>query len=302
VRFRSGVWVGAVLAGVLALTGCAAGPDRPVDGPSRGHLLIIGGGLNDDNASISGRFLELAGPGRIGIIPTASGDPDAGPTNAERLRRFDPGRDVVVIPLDKDAAARADDPAVAALIRSCSGLWFTGGDQSRITAVFRPGPRGAARDTEAYRATLDVLARGGVIAGTSAGAAVMSDPMITGGTSADALANGATWTDQPREGQGVGLAPGLGYFPVGLTDQHFLERGRLGRLVVALRETGVSTGFGVAENAALEVDLARAVARAWGEHAVTVVSPAAAGTSHAQTVSGGGAASGTFRLGPALTR
>lgn len=275
---RIGVRMGAVLAVVLALAGCAAAPAGPAKaGPSRGSLLIIGGGLEDDNAAIFGRFLELAGPGRIGVIPTASGDADAGAVTVQRLRRFGPSRDIVVIPLTKYDAGRADEAQIAALIRSCTGLWFTGGDQSRITAVFRPGPRGGTRDTEAYRATLDVLARGGVIAGTSAGAAVMSDPMITGGTSADALASGATWTDQPREGQGVGLAPGLGYFPFGLTDQHFLERGRLGRLVVALRATGVKTGFGVSENAALEVDLSSGEARAWGEHAVTVVSPAGAG-------------------------
>jgi hypothetical protein len=78
---------------------------------------------------------------------------------------------------------------------------------------------------------------------------MMSDPMIRRGRSESALSSGVG-----RDG--VELGPGMGFFPWGLIDQHFLERGRFGRLVVALSETGARLGWGVDEDSALVVDRA----------------------------------------------
>lgn len=248
------------------LTGCA-GPDRA------GRLLIIGGGLRDENIAIYSRFIELAGPHAvIGVVPTASGVERPGEETVRILTGYArPGQRVVLIPLTKDDAARADDATIAAQIESCRALWFVGGDQSRITAVFRPEP---SRTSAAYRATLAVLARGGIIAGTSAGAAMMCDPMITGGSSEDALKHGSAWTTDPQTGQGVGLAPGMGYLnsrpggPTTMIDQHFTERNRFGRLWVAMRTTGAARGLGVPEDSAVEVDRATGQTRWLGANPV----------------------------------
>jgi len=231
---------------------------------SRGWLMICGGGVEDDHERLYRHFFTLADkadrptnansaprPTRVGVVPTATGADSRGSDTLELLKRYAGDRQVVMVPLFKEDIGKGDDQDIAALIATCDALWFVGGDQSRITAVFRP----QGRDTKAYQATLDLLKRGGVIAGTSAGAAMMTDPMITGGTSEDALKHGVTWTNDVKEGQGVGLADGMGYLTNVLVDQHFLERGRLGRLLVAMREAGMHRGFGVSEDAAFVVDL-----------------------------------------------
>lgn len=250
-----------------------------------GHLLICGGGMKDNNTAVYGRFVELAGEGAtIGVVPTATGVENPGAATLELLRSFaKPSQRVILLPLTKDDQANADKPDVADLVRSCHGLWFVGGDQSRITGVFRPPhtpaptvPGFAAPSTTqspslVYMAALDVLRANGVIAGTSAGAAMMSSPMITGGSAEDALMHGAVWANDPKEGQGVGLATGMGFFTYGLIDQHFLERGRLGRLLVAMHAADIHDAWAIRENGCLEVDRATGRMRAIGPYAVVHV-------------------------------
>lgn len=221
--------------------------------PHRGRLVIAGGATDAENAQVYGAFLnDLPADAVIGVIPTASASPaSAAQTAARTIASHAAGRRVVAFDLPSADPARAQDPALAARIRECSALWFTGGVQSRILAVFRP----ANGDSPAYAAARHVLARGGVIGGTSAGAAMMSDPMISGGASEDAL-SGNFRTDD--EDSGLGIAKGMGFFPYGMTDQHFLRRGRIGRLIVALERTGTLRGFGVEENSAVSVDLSDA--------------------------------------------
>jgi cyanophycinase len=228
--------------------------------------------MKDTNSAVYGRFVELAGEGAtIGVVPTATGVENPGAATLALLKSYaKPSQTVVLLPLTKDDHANAHDEGVASQVRACRGLWFVGGDQSRITSVFR----GTGGTSPTYEATCDILARGGVIGGTSAGAAMMCDPMITGGTSEDALMHGAVWSNDPKGNEGVGLAPGMGYFPFGLIDQHFLERGRLGRLLVAMHEAKVCDAWGIRENGCLEVDLARGRMRAIGPYAVVHVTRA----------------------------
>jgi cyanophycinase len=265
---------------IAGLSGCAS--------KDSGTLLIIGGGLRDDNAEIYSRFITLAGPhATIGVVPTASGVENPGSETMATLRKYArPDQAVILIPLFKDDAApaadgsrKADQHTIAALIRSCRALWFTGGDQSRITAVFRPEP---SRTSLAYAATLDVLNAGGVIAGTSAGAAMMSDPMITGGTSEAALKHGAVFSNDPGPDEGVGLTPGMGYLNsvlrtrrpgMILVDQHFTERDRFARLWVAMTHLGSPTGFGIPENTAVEFNRRTGIPRALGPGKVIMMSP-----------------------------
>jgi cyanophycinase len=246
----------------LLIPACAHAPRST---SPAGTLLIVGGGLHDDNEAVWGAFVEAVGPEpHIGILPTASALPDAGESTADHLRTLLPDATIDLIDIRHDSPQRALDPAYAARIEACSALWFTGGDQSRITAVFRP----SSGDTPACEAARRVLARGGLIAGTSAGAAMMSDPMITGGDAREALLQGARASeDEP----GVGIGRGMGFFPYGLTDQHFLRRGRLGRLIAALHETGTPRGYGVDENCAVLVDLATNTIRPIGRDALLLV-------------------------------
>ncbi|HEX2839066.1 MAG TPA: cyanophycinase [Phycisphaerales bacterium] len=243
--------------------------------------------MKDTNAAVYGRLMELAGEGAtIGVVPTATGVENPGAATVQLLKTYaKPSQTVVLLPLTKDDGANADKPEVADQIRACRGLWFVGGDQSRITAVFRPpyrlaptvpgfveaAPPTGHTPSLAYEATLDVLRGGGVIAGTSAGAAMMSSPMITGGSTEGALNHGAVWSNDPTEEQGVGLASGMGYFPYGLLDQHFLERGRLGRLLVAMHAADIHNAWAIRENGCLEVDLATGRMRAIGPYAVVHV-------------------------------
>lgn len=115
-----------------------------------------------------------------------------------------------------------------------------------------------------------LLDRGGVIAGTSAGDAMMSDPMFLTGRSAEALGIVSTRKDpnqdadpeapRPKPGAvpvlGPQIGPGMGFLPWAITDSHFFERHRFGRLVAALEASGRRLGIGVGEDAAVEVDLA----------------------------------------------
>ena len=246
------------LAMVIA-TGCASHPVR-------GHLLIIGGGLQNDNAAVYGRFVELADDsGRIGVLPTASGVPEeSGPGAAETLSMYTHPHRPEVINLTVEQAARAHDAATVEQITTSRALWFTGGDQSRIVEVFRP----ESGDTLAFEAVRHVLSSGGVIAGTSAAAAAMSDPMIYMGRSDRALRDGVSYAPQPG---GVVIGRGLGLFPFGLVDQHVLRRGRFGRLIVALEATGQTYGYGVADNGAMHVDLAGEHIEAIGDDSVLLV-------------------------------
>jgi cyanophycinase len=211
---------------------------------------MIGGALDPGNTPIFRAVLERRLDARpLCVVPLASEEPhrsmrsyvddfegQAGPGSA------------VGIDLFSFAPGSADDPVISAALRRCGGVFFTGGDQSRIVDVLRPAGPGS---TAADRAIASLANSGAVIAGTSAGAAVMSDPMIGGGASAEALAHGVVAED----GAGVWLRPGMGFFGAGLTDQHFLARGRFARLAVALAtDGGHQRGIGIDEDTALVVE------------------------------------------------
>ena len=226
--------------------------------PHRGTLLLIGGGLDDDNRPVYERFLTLAaahGPARIVIATAATGNQDIEATGkTEALRTWAPRVDVDVVRRETSTAA-----TVAAIERA-SAMFFTGGDQQRITARYRPN----GQSTPEWEAMRRLLARGGVIAGTSAGDAMMGELMFHGGGSATALgANPGPAIAPPREDDdeedpaqlGPRLGPGMSFMPEAISDSHFFERDRIGRLVAALETSGRRLGIGVGEDAAVELDL-----------------------------------------------
>ncbi|MBP7243375.1 cyanophycinase [Amaricoccus sp.] len=227
--------------------------------PPPGRLAVIGGRLEDSNAAVYDEMRRLSG-GRILVFPTASAEPVE--VAAEQVAAFRAHGFVSDVAPLHDGGGDADDPALAALVSGFGSVYFTGGDQAKITATLAPG----GRETATLAAIRASLARGGLLAGSSAGAAMMSAPMLLGGTSLEALVHGVT--DDPAK-PGLLMGDGLGFFPFGMVDQHFIKRGRLGRLVVAMAASGVRRGFGIDENTALFVEGERGWVR--GEYGIMLV-------------------------------
>ena len=110
------------------------------------------------------------------------------------------------------------------------------------------------KDTVVLKVIRKIYENGAVLGGTSAGAAVMSNPMIASGTSVGALTDGVHILknfDQDTGDDQLFLTTGLGFFTHGIVDQHFLERGRFGRLLVATQYNKTRYGFGIDENSAM---------------------------------------------------
>lgn len=235
------------LIAIASLSACVSTPRLPEsDTGFQGSLVIAGGGMSERSLEVREAFIERCLPGPVGVIGAASSDPaGSARRGASALNEVVGGQLAVALPFDSKEPMLADDPAAVAMIESCGGLWFTGGSQARIVEALRPG----GRETAAWRACQALLDRGGVIGGSSAGAAMMSDPMIRRGRSESAMSFGAS-------AEGVELGQGMGFFPWGLVDQHFLARGRFGRTIVALSETGTRLGWGVDEDSALVVNRA----------------------------------------------
>ena len=224
-------------------------------------LAVIGGRLEDSNAAVYGEMHRAAG-GRILVFPTASGEPDiVGPETVQVFRAY--GFEAELSPVyGEGALAAAHDPATVALVQQFGSVYFTGGNQANIINALAPG----GVETPVLAAIRAVNQAGGLVAGSSAGAAMMSRTMIVGGTSLDATVFGVT--DDPEK-PGMLIGEGLGFFSWGIVDQHFIKRGRLGRLIVAMAKAGVQRGFGIDENTALFVEGHRA--RVIGEYGVFVV-------------------------------
>ncbi len=239
----------------------------PAVGYCAGPLLLIGGGLKDDNAAIYQKLIQLAGgsgQARIGVITAASipesDDPDAGTAEARNsksngefyanLLETYGAADAQWIPIDLDQIGNNSNPQVVDQINSMTGFFFGGGDQSRLTQTLQTATRGDSPALAAIRAR---HAAGAVLAGTSAGTAIMvQGPMITGGESYDALRYGV-YTTPGGDDLSYDMQGGFGFFDYGLLDTHFSERGRQGRIVRLADYTQVPFAFGVDENTALLV-------------------------------------------------
>jgi cyanophycinase len=237
-----------VIAALLALPAPGCRSAAPAAAGASGTLLLIGGGLDDDNRPVFGRFLALAaanGPPRIVIATAASGDQDdMARGKVAALRTWDPE-----VPCD---VVRRETPTAAtvAAIDAATAMFFTGGDQARVTDRYRPGDA----DTPEWLAMRRLLQRGGVIAGSSAGLAMMGDVMFLSGRSAPALGVPAA-ASEGEAPAGPQFGPGMRFLPWLLTDSHFFERDRLGRLVAGLEAARIRLGLGVGEDACVEVDL-----------------------------------------------
>ncbi|MBF2047387.1 MAG: cyanophycinase [Leptolyngbya sp. IPPAS B-1204] len=217
----------------------------------KGPLVIIGGAEErDGEAKILRAFIQLAGgrSAQIVVLTAATSEPiEAGETYIEVFKRLGAKTVWVVDTRDPDDANQFE--AVWA-IRQASGIFFTGGDQARIVERIK--------GTILEDAIQKRHSEGAVIAGTSAGAAIMPEVMIVRGESETSPRNDA-----------VMLGAGMGFVSGMVVDQHFAQRGRLGRLLTALVLQPSIIGVGVDENTALIVKGDEF--EVLGEGAVTIV-------------------------------
>ena len=241
------------IAAALAASACApaaapraAATAAPASGSGRGSLLIVGGGPIPD--ALIARFVELAGGrgrARILAMPMASEDADAGVEIVGDFRHLGAEAERIVL-----TRSEADTEAAARRIAASTGVWFGGGDQARLMAVLS-GTRAEAALRELY------LRGGGVLGGTSAGAAVMSTPMITGderlpgGDRPPAKDSSDAFMTIARED--VVTASGIDVVPGAIVDQHFVRRRRHNRLLSLVLESPRLVGIGIDESTALEV-------------------------------------------------
>ncbi|MFC7367476.1 MULTISPECIES: cyanophycinase [Vreelandella] len=241
---------------------------------SPGALIIAGGFLQESHEDV---FQAVINPVdkpaeeiRLGVVPAATGNISGNYDKiVEAFSRLGLSEDNIrLLPLavnddkrteDVDESEWADngrDEELAASIDELDAIWFLGGDQTRITAVLLEED---GSDTPVLAAIRDFHSRGGVLAGTSAGAAIMSSTMLAGGDSKGALFQGFSDDYESMNNQEYGPAvvrPGLGFFEAGLIDQHFDRKARLGRLLTVMleHEGGQPLGVGIDEGTALIVD------------------------------------------------
>ena len=202
----------------------------------KGCLIIIGGGEERDPKGERKILREVARHvrgGKLVLATVASHRPEGYFDEYERaFADLDVGE---LVELYVEERSRAGDREKLAVLDDAAGIFFSGGDQLRITSQI--GDTGIEAKV---RALYD---RGGVVAGTSAGASVMSETMLVKGSS--------------KETHRIGdlhMSPGMGLVRHVIIDQHFAERGRFGRLLGAVAHNPRVLGLGIDEDTAAIVE------------------------------------------------
>lgn len=238
-----------ILAILMLACVSVAGAETETGVQPTGALVIIGGKLRPANAPVWERIIALAGGkgARIAVFPSAAYPEKDGKNLVRRLNAY--GAQAFFVPVavklsGSDYQAAADDPKLADLVRSANGAFFAGGDQSRITRALRHED---GSNTRVLDALWDMYRRGGVIAGSSAGAAIMSSTMF--GRPRAVLATLKLGVEEGRE-----ITDGLGFIGDDVfVDQHLLVRGRFARMLPAMLKKGYKLGLGIDEDTAMVV-------------------------------------------------
>ena len=228
-------------------------PSPKNGGQVRGYVIPIGGAEERTGSMrVLRRFVRLCGGrrSRIVIIPTASGLPDTGERYIEIFNKIGV-KEAVSLPI----AERTDADRVEYIeqLENATGIFITGGNQLRLSTIL-----GGTLVAQKVRR---LNAAGVHVAGTSAGAAIMPEHMIAGGSMGLS----------PRA-DGVNLAPGLGLTNAVIIDQHFSQRDRLGRLLTAISYNPFLMGVGIDEDTALFIGPDQ-VCEIEGSGSVTIIDP-----------------------------
>ncbi|HSJ25987.1 MAG TPA: cyanophycinase [Longimicrobiales bacterium] len=231
-------WLAPVVAVLLAACSASAQvrnglpADAPVTGPARGALVVAGGGsLGTD---VMGRFIDLAGgaDARIVILPGAGTD-DVFPDNWPGYAVFRRAgvREVTVLHTRDRGEADTDD--FVDPLRTATGVWIPGGRQWRLVDAYL--------DTRTMAALHEVLERGGVIGGTSAGASIQSSYMVRGAVAGNTIMMAPGYED------------GFAFLRNTAVDQHLLARGREDHMLEVVARHPHLLGIGLDEGTAIVV-------------------------------------------------
>ncbi|MCY7387207.1 MAG: cyanophycinase, partial [Burkholderiales bacterium] len=207
-------------------------PSKVAEGAQRGWIIPIGGAEEKENSpQILRRFVDICsanGDADIVVIPTASQMADSGARYERIFTELGAAR---VTAMDFDTRRDCEESSRLARLQDATGVFFTGGNQLRLSTIL--GGTSVAK-------SLRLMNAGGVhMAGTSAGAAFISEHMIAFGEEGASPIAGA-----------VRLAPGLGLTNRFIIDQHFRQRDRVGRLLAALAFNPFAVGLGLDEDTA----------------------------------------------------
>jgi cyanophycinase len=242
-------------------------PSRVAEGATRGWIVPIGGAENKENdRRILRRFVEVSGgaDADIVVIPTASKMHETGLRYEAIFRDLGAARVTV---MDFDTRRDCQEPNRLQRLEEATGIFFTGGNQLRLTALLGGTP--VAQLIRKRNAS------GVTVGGTSAGASILSEHMIAFGDEGSSVVAGS-----------VRLAPGLGLTNRFVFDQHFRERDRLGRLITALAYNPFAIGIGLDEDTAVFIGPDE-VLEVEGSGGVTVVDASDVSFSSADSVSEG---------------
>ncbi len=220
--------------------------------------MIIGGAEDKlRKPTILKDFVAASGgpEARVALVPTASSlEDEVVEVYQAVFARLGASE---VVPLRPESRADAHDPELVEKLDNATGVFMTGGNQLKLSAILCGTPLGDA--------IVAARARGVVIAGTSAGASIQSSHMVAFGV------GGATPKQRMTQ-----VAAGLGLLESAVVDQHFDQRNRYGRLLMIVAQAPQLLGIGVDENtcATVTVEEDREVLRVSGKGAVTLFDPA----------------------------
>ncbi|MEQ3638943.1 MAG: cyanophycinase [Alteromonas sp.] len=228
-------------------------PSPTIDGTQRGYVIPIGGAEEKiDNPEILAKFVELCGgkDAVITIIPTASQLDDTG-TRYQQIFEEIGVKKAYSLPISERVDAQNEE--YVKTLEKSTGIFVTGGNQLRLSTILGGTP--------IAKTIRQLNAQGVHYAGTSAGAAIVSQHMITGGNT------GIVPTED-----GVNLAPGMGLINTIVLDQHFNQRNRLSRLLSAVSYNPFLIGVGLDEDTAAFINPDNEFTVV-GSGAITVVDP-----------------------------
>jgi len=238
-------------------------PSRGNTDADRGFIIPIGGAVSKrKNPIILEKFVKLCGGDKavITVIPTATKLEENGEIFTNLFTEMG-ASDVFSIDIKKRSDC-SNENYLSKLMKS-TGVFISGGNQLRLSTILGGTP--------VAKAIRRLNADGVHIAGTSAGAAIMPEHMISGGRSGG--------TPTPKS---VSLSPGLGLTNSVVIDQHFRQRDRLGRLLAAIAYSPFLTGVGIDENTAIFIDPDNTFS-VEGSGAVTIVDPSKMNATSAST-------------------